>query len=337
MSVEIRDLDLRSDRDELIQFLYENLTQQMDRARFDWLYMQNPFGPGRAWKAVNEVTGSTVGVAAAFPRRIWCQGQPRRGWVLGDFCIAASSRTLGPAVFLQQACLRSIAVEDDSVWYDFPSRSMLAVYRRLGLQASADQTRYVKLFEIDSTVERHIPFNALARTISLVGNSILKLRAICRSYSSDLDMSLLDGIFGEEFTEFDSRIAGPVTVRGVRTADYLNWRYLQHPFNRYRVVVARQREELLGYGVLEVNGTEWTLMDLQALEESRTVPKILRYIEWLLRRSDAVRLTASIPEGAPLSSFLRRNGFYRREGTPIVTYGGATTANWYLMQGDRES
>src|SRR5262249_33635537 len=160
------------------------------------------------------------------------------------------------ALLLQRACLTALASEENPVWYDFPSRSMLAVYRRLGLRMAANQVRYVKLIHIDSKVKRYIPLTRLACSISRIGNRILKLQSRTRSYPTDLEMSLLEGTFQDEFTKFDSRMAGKSAVRGFRTAEYLNWRYLQNPWHRYGVVVARRGTELLGYAVLEVAGTE---------------------------------------------------------------------------------
>src|SRR5262245_53715570 len=123
MDLAIRDVQLENDRDELIQFFRENLTKDSNRARFDWLYLQNPYGKARAWLSMDP-DGRTVGAAAAFPRTVWIAGMQRRAWVLGDFCISNRSRSLGPALQLQRACIGSL---DNDLWYDFPSRSMMAV------------------------------------------------------------------------------------------------------------------------------------------------------------------------------------------------------------------
>ena len=118
--------------DEIIAFTQRNLDAKCTRARFEWLYLQNPFGLARVWIATEDTRRRTIGIAAAFPRQVWVDGKLCKGWVLGDFCVAAESRSLGPALLLQRACLSSLANDGNCVWYDFPSHSMLAVYRRLG-------------------------------------------------------------------------------------------------------------------------------------------------------------------------------------------------------------
>src|SRR5262245_3485414 len=128
MAVSIREVDLHRDRAELIAFLLENLTERSNELRFNWLYLENPSGQARAWMALNEA-GETVGFGAAFPRLMWFDNKPRRGWVLGDLCVAPSCRSLGPALLLQRACLKSLAIDGNPIWFDFPSQSMMAIYR----------------------------------------------------------------------------------------------------------------------------------------------------------------------------------------------------------------
>jgi hypothetical protein len=343
MAVTIRNAELRRDVDEILQFLCENLGAKSTRTRFEWLYLQNPFGPARAWMAVDG-THRTVGVAAAFPRSIWIDCKPRRAWVLGDFCIAAGSRSLGPAVLLQRTCLEALASDENPVWYDFPSQSMLAVYRRLGIAAVCNHVRYVKVIRMDEKVHNYISCKPLADGISAVGNVILRLGRSSRRGACN-ETSLYDGVFREEFTSLDARTACLHPIRGRRSAEYLNWRYLQDPFHQYRVAVARRGAELLGYAVLRIDGKDWILADLHAVEEATTVPRILAFLDSLAQTSDVSRIIAPIIEGSPLSSHLRRAGFYPREGVPVVAcFGDSQSAlqdlapkSWFLMYGDRES
>src|SRR5262249_19654328 len=111
MAITVRHADLKRDRDELIRFLYQDLTNRSDDKRFDWLYLNSPAGQGVVSLAIEEPSSRTVGAAAVFPRQFWFHGKPKRVWVLGDFCITRDSRTLGPALLLQRACLNSLARE----------------------------------------------------------------------------------------------------------------------------------------------------------------------------------------------------------------------------------
>ena len=130
MPIVARQADLNADRDALVRFCYENLPIHPDAERFDWLYLDNPFGPARTLIASDDTTGEMIGIASAFPRQFWIEGRRERAWILGDFCVSERFRSLGPALTLQRKCMASLP--SGEIWYDFPSRKMLAVYQRLG-------------------------------------------------------------------------------------------------------------------------------------------------------------------------------------------------------------
>src|SRR5258707_14285040 len=103
--ISIRPAALDADRKVLVETLARYLNPLSDERRFDWLYRENPHGQGRAWIACGPDNSTIVGMAAAFPRRIWIGGAENVGWVLGDFCVSDQNRSLGPALQLQRACL----------------------------------------------------------------------------------------------------------------------------------------------------------------------------------------------------------------------------------------
>src|SRR5262249_36623406 len=111
----------------------------------DWLYVANPHGPARVWIAADDASGETVGVASAFPRRAAVDGREVVGWVLGDFCIHDAYRTLGPALQLNRACLEAVDRGSAAFCYDFPSRSMMAVYQRLRIAPVGSVVRYARV------------------------------------------------------------------------------------------------------------------------------------------------------------------------------------------------
>jgi hypothetical protein len=344
MAISVRQVDLRQDRDKLVTFLHQNLTVRSNASRFNWLYLENPSGLARGWMALNEAS-EIVGVGAAFPRLVWIDRKPRRGWVLGDLCIAPESRSLGPALLLQRICLKSLEIEGNPAWFDFPSGPMMAIYRRLGILAAANHVRYVKIFRVDKIVERFIPATSVARGISRIGNLALKSQRAMYRPPRGVEVSEHEGMFREEFSALDRATANLHTIRGLRTAEYLNWRYLRNPFNQYRVIAARRGGRLLGYAVLEMTGRHWILTDIDAIEEASTIPSLLAYLDQVAETSNIDSISTPIMERAPLIQYLRRAGFYPREVTPIVArVGGLQTPpsapngqNWFLMHGDRES
>jgi hypothetical protein len=345
MALRIREADLTHDRAELIRFLDENLPETCDSSRFDWLYLQNPHGEARAWIAMEEA-GKSVGVAAAFPRSFRVTGKPGTGWVLGDFCIAAEYRSLGPAVSLQRALLASLTKDEDAICYDFPSSGMLSIYRRLGIPLLGQHVRYVKLLKIDEKVQQFLPQGFFARGLTHVGNLGLRLKQLLQSLPRDIEFSVQQDSFDEEFTDLHRRSNGLHVIEAFRSANHLNWRYNRHHQKRFCVVVARRRSELIGYAVVEVAGREAVLSDIHTDDEQNALAGILTFVEITLRKKDVHRLSVPVLQGCHLSQHLRRAGFYERESVPVVAYASSSTKsaldireakNWFLLYGDRES
>ena len=109
------------------------------------------FGPSGKKKnhALAESGSRVIGVAAAFPRMMQFGSSTSRAWLLGDFCIAAEYRSMGPALTLQRACLNDLGKTGDLGWYDFPSSTMAALYSRLHFQRSEQLIRMAKLLRVE--------------------------------------------------------------------------------------------------------------------------------------------------------------------------------------------
>lgn len=337
MSITVRKADLHEDRLELIRFCQENLPGRPDVRRFEWLYLDNPFGTALTLIA-SDSAGRMIGIASAFPRNFWVEGSRQRAWILGDFCISDQYRTLGPAVTLQRACMASLPPAE--LWYDFPSPNMLAVYRRLGVRLFSNHIRYVKLLKLDRT-HNNVGSYA-ARAVSSIGN--WKLRRAANA-STDLECSVHEGSFGDEFTELDSHASSQDVLRGSRTAAYLNWRYRQTPNAEYKVITARKVSRLAGYLVTKIDPGEATLADLIVVKEDNIVPILLAYSARLLSTMGIKRINASLLGESALASDFRMAGFVPRESLPVVVHRHEQInsmaiyqpQNWLLLHGDRES
>ncbi|HEY2921479.1 MAG TPA: hypothetical protein VGK77_21035 [Candidatus Binatia bacterium] len=345
MAITIQEADLKRDRDEIVRFLAENLAPSANAARFDWLYRGSPCGPARAWMALNEL-GETIGVAAAFPRDFWVVERAERVWILGDFCIARAHRSLGPALSLQRACLESLIMQESAICYDFPSPSMVSIYRRLGVPMLGQHVRFVKLLKADEKVRKLVRQRFLASPLIQIGNWTLALGSSPATILEGVTFSLHQEEFGEEFDAIDSPSTNLHPIKGLRNAQYLNWRYLKNPLKQYCAITARRESGLIGYAIAEADGPHAMLADLRTTDPENTIPGLLAHVEGFLRKMDVQNISAPLFEGCYLVPYLRRAGFHPRESAPVVAYAGAETKsssgihdpnNWFLLYGDRDS
>lgn len=339
MAIAIRPADLQKDKAALIAAQSAYLTPAADEARYDWLYLNNPLGPAKAWMAVETATGKTIGTSAAFPRQARVEGRDLAGWVLGDFCLCENYRSLGPALQLQRATLAAIA-DSQEFCYDFPSRQLSALYQRLGIAPAARMVRMIKPLRLERKFERLSSKNT-ARVLGFLATAVLRLRDIAIGSTKTWEFELHQGRCGVEFTRLYLQ-ALPLSQRIeiVRTAEYLNWRYLSHPTVKHQILTARKKGELHGYLVFNTGEDGKTYIhDWCTGDNPRVLAVLIRDLCRRLRRDRFRTLTAFVMDSDPRRRLLAAMGFWSRESSPVMVHwqeADAAPDNWLLVHGDRD-
>jgi hypothetical protein len=338
----VRLANLDADGPLIVEFLRKNHTPQSTSERFDWLYRRGPAGAAKAWILVDSKTSMTLGVAAAFPRRLYAHGQEVCGWVLGDFCIESSFRSLGPAVQLQEVCLRQLQSESRSIFYDFPSLAMTAVYRRLKVPIAQQFIRLVKPLRVDSKIRKRIRQPQLATALTAVVNEGLSAFNKGNSSRRGESPKLYSGRCTVEFTKLAGTLGSKFGICNQRSADYLNWRFRKHPYRSYELIIRHDPDHraLLGYAVLSEDGNCLNVVDLFGNPED--LPDLLRAAISTAQERGLESVAAGMLDSNPAKSMFRKLGFFSREKLPVVIYspfGGSSEggSTWFLTDGDRES
>jgi hypothetical protein len=343
MPLQIRRAELEGDRSEIIGLIRRYLAPTSDERRFAWLYCDSPHGIARAWLACDETSGTAVGMAAAFPRQMYFDGDKRIGLVLGDFCMSEKYRSIGPALSLQRACLEGIGEVPFAFCYDFPSLSMMAIYKRLGIQQTGRLVRWAKPLRAERKLESIVRVKPVAKGLGAVANLALAYRG-WEGGSNVCDLVLQGGPCGEDFNAFDREMCWRRGIFTARTADYLNWRYIANPIVSHEILQARRAGALIGYAVFTRNGEQAGIVDLDAIEEPAVVAKLLAGVVALVRKDGVAVVSLVAGNSHPYSAVFERAGFRQREASPVVVFTppgssgrSATFAALRLMQGERDS
>jgi hypothetical protein len=344
MSVQIRPADLVKDRTMLISLFRRHLTSESNEKRFAWLYSGGPHGTARAWVLCDGINDHVVGAAAAFPRRLSANSREICGWVLGDFCLDEHYRSLGPALQLQKACMSAVDTPSFEFVYDFPSHSMMAIYKRLGVAQPEKLVRWAKPLQVKSKIQKMVGSKTLTRVLGTVASVILRHRG-WTGETSACELVPHEGLCKDEFTALDQRIRTAPGIFTVRSAAYLNWRFLSHPTTTYEILTARRSGRLTGYVVYTKDVEEASIADLCCVEEPAVIARLLSGAVDRLGRAGAATISLNAGESHPWQATFHRAGFRPRESSPVVIYTrprGALTAadfreKWYLMRGERDS
>jgi hypothetical protein len=344
MTITIRLAHPENDRAHIISLLRRYLGPAHD-ARFDWLYRENPFGPARVWIAWR-ASGEAVGTAALFPRRMYIGEKEETGCVMGDFCVSEENRTLGPALQLQRACMAEINSGSWAFAYDLPSRKMMAVYSRLAVGPWGKYIRFAKLLRVDEKVSDIVGQGTVSRVLSAGTNVLLTAIDSRQRIPPGTELEFHRGPYGDEFSELAQRVRTTYGNCTVRSADYLNWRYLAHPFRSYEMVTARYEGTLCGYVVFSQFDTHAVVADLLAVPERSVIEALLRELASQLRPRGVTTVNCACLNSSALVPMLRRAGFREREASPVLLWQprhagpdlpSVESQNWLLLEGDRES
>jgi len=267
------------------------------------------------------------------------------GWVLGDFCIRPDYRSLGPALKLQRACLENGSGKPRRPLYDFPSSSMVAIYKRLGMESAEQFVRLAKPLRTDRKIRERVKNPLLARGLSAAANRLLAIKDLRLRSQEDWSISLYQRRCTEEFSQLSQPANLSDSLWTDRSADYLNWRYLDHPHTKYEILTARRNEQLCGYLIFTCTGEDASIVDWFGMADEKLLQALVQSAVILLRHRGADTLSASLLESHPRVRILEDLGFYKRESRPVVLQppldlelaGKTPGLQWFLMDGDRES
>jgi hypothetical protein len=179
-----------------------------------------------------------------------------------------------------------------------------------------------------------------------LGNRALNWRNVRLSARQSEEIALHDGACGEEFTILEAQLRNRDQLSVERTAEYLNWRFLAHPFQQFEFLTARRKKVLAAYLIFAHAGEDARIVDLRGMDDTDLLRNLVSQAVETFRKRGVMTVSVSVLAGHPYVKLFENLGFHRRESCPIVLYPTATPSpgtganhsdRWFLMDGDRES
>jgi hypothetical protein len=245
-------------------------------------------------------------------------------------------RALGPALALQRAVCEAVDRGEADVWYDFPSRSMSAVYGRMGLRPSGDLVRWVRPLRIDRQVAERLDDGALAKGVAFLGAGLLSARDLLERKDPSIQVEAHDQGF-EILRGLRNEGDG---VQLERSAAYLDWRYRADPAGPASVLLARKDGTVVGGIVFRVRERDVAIVDLLGVAEEGVLRELVRRVVEVARFRKAERVVIGLSTKHRWVDAFGKMGFSRRDGAPYVVYARPGVLDpaspWFLMSGDRD-
>jgi len=339
--------DLAVDRRRIIDVWARNRPHFSER-RFEWIYGNEANGASAVWflRAGDE----TVGASALLVRKVGAGSLARRLGQAIDLVVDPAHRSLGPALALQRAVTGSCGELGLEAVYAFPNARADALLLRSGYSILGPLDRWTKPLRSSYKIDSIVRVPALARAAAAVVDVALRIAPANWAHRS------APGLVGEEVSAFDrsfddlwsgSRFAAG-SIRGERSAAFLEWRFTRCPQRDYRIFRVRDpRGSLAGYVVWHVANDVANVADLFVRDEGAFQAVVGLFARHARRAGlSAVTFVYLGPEsiGRHLAAF----GFFHRPDEAKVTVFRPDASSrgpddpfvrrddWYLTDVDRD-
>jgi hypothetical protein len=314
------------------------------RVVYDWLYRRNVGGMANCWIAVEKSGGRVVAAAAHFPWPVARDGEALWGLQLGDVAVAPDFQRQGLNA-LRRRAQRTHPHYPMETRIGWPNEKSISLKRK----DRSDHQLVGRLSEGAFRLEDTARWRGRRwlRRLRLAG-SVLPSRSF-RARAGH-PATGRRGSTVEEVARFDSAFDG-VTWRCMRwqgfwcphDAEFLNWRYLDHPTRSYRALAALEGDEIAGYAVIRTEGSNAMLMEFAAPEHGKVSRLLLRGALEAARESACRRLAFFATPGWRHWSWFRAAGLADRPpgrhllAAPAARYGLPRLEDWQLVPGDNDS
>lgn len=349
----------------VINALY-NKVFKMDRslAHYEWKYWENPAGPPTGMLARDKATGRCIATGIGQRHRAWVDGKDSYGALLCESASDPDDRA-GGRVWREVMLGFGVSTNDDHgiVWAYGGQSSDAAIKigsRWFGYRIMMELVPWEIRIGTRSSLRRHLGMfdKALGSLAALVLDKLYRMRWRKRDFG--LQVSFVER-FGPEFDELWERYRDLYPACFYRDAATLNWRYIDNPVWKHRVMAAHREGQMVGYIVWR----EWddsgsmiaTVLDFWHGKDQEVLQTLLDAARRKALADGCVFLRFAIQEGGPeqeaFQSFKsgRRSPHERVDkiictpmpgstpmDQPIEAYEQLRTVlfgeNWYYTQGD---
>ena len=194
----------------------------------------------------------------------------------------------------------------------------MAIYKRLGMAQTCALVRWARPLRAPRKIEALVRSKPIARALQRPVEIALAYWG-WKGDRKSADLQLHDGQCGDEFDRLNEQICRMPGVVTVRTAQYLNWRYLANPTAKYEILAARQAGVLVGYAVFLALADEGRIVDVCAPDQPGLVALLLAGAVQHLSSRGASTVSMNAGEFHPWRDVFHRSGFRPRESSPVVT------------------
>lgn len=311
--------------------IYDCVDEAFGRARsrelYDWLYRRNPYGLARVWYVRERSTGRILKTGASLPWPIWRDDRPLLGVLAGDAATVPDWQRRGLSA-IRRTMVRSHPWHGTVVSIAEPNQGSRIVSTKAG-DGDMILGRLrggVAVLRAGPVLERAGLPGWLATGVGAAASPVLRTwQRFGARVRSDLRFEPIDRFT----TDLDD-----VTVRTMHfplywcphNADFLNWRYLDHPTESYAGFALVDDDRPVAYSVLRIGGYDATISEFAASPQHAST--LMAHTLGVARAAGCPRVNFFAPPSWRHWTAFRRAGFL-----PYTTTHHLLGIDWH----DRET
>lgn len=289
----------------------------VSRAYMDWRYVgqKSNHPPLIFW--ASDKRGQRVGMVGMVFRPYWVNGQQFDFAVIGDISLDASLRGKGIAKKLFEYMNAHIIKEKYYTAFVIPNIPAQKSLSSTGWAIEESIVPHVYIVnpweKINERLKNECISKVLGKTFQMFVN--LKFKIIS---TKGIRIENVDS-FEEPFDNFWSIFNKKGIIIRERSAEFLSWRFLEHPYNNFKIFKFIKNNQCIGYIIylMDKKNTTSTIYDLILLNEYYVKPTISLFVKTLYQANNIGSVRISLNQHHPYSDALTKVGFFKRKDTIV--------------------
>jgi len=283
-----------------------------------WEFMEAPDGKGFIYLVRDG--DQIIAHFADIPRRFSINGETALATLSLDLMVHPDYRREGLFMAMGRYGARRVSQENGLFRMAFPIRpETIKGLIKIGWEKVVLLPVIVRPIRFGGIVNRYLRFKPLCLLLGGLAAGAYFLLFGWRKGKNPEGIQIEEAVrLDEDFDDFLEVASRLYPAMGIRTRQYLDWRYVQHPTRRYTIYRAIEKGKMKGYIVLrkvELLGfNSAVIVDLLALDEG-TLHALVDKGDWHSREVAADLLGFMVPKTHPYYKSLKRWGFLRSPKT----------------------
>jgi len=311
-----------------------------------WEFLEGNDGRGLIY--IVEDGSRVVGHFADIRRWFSVRGEPLLGTLSLDLMVHPDYWRKGIFESLGRYGIERVRKENGAFLIAFPIRQeTIHGLKKIGWEEVVKLPVLVYPIRFSGVINRYLHFPLVS---FLAGGTVrflylLFYRSKRKNRTEEIEVEEISSL-DDPFDEFWQKAIFLNTIIGVRSRNYLTWRYLQHPTRNYTIYRGKRNGEMTGYIVLRevdlLNFNSAVIVDLLALDDLTLRALVEKGIQHSQRKGTDL-LAFMVPQGHPYDKILRKMGFLPSPKTfQFMVYFHSrremlsSPKEWYVNWGDTD-